>query len=108
MTQSRTSLRIASLPIRMARNVLLKTLLRVSVNNISSVASIMLPVSVSVFEVVFVPGVDGVVSENVTLALVGVDLDRVALALDIVLIELTELSKTENLFWLFIVKLFVG
>ena len=108
MTQSRTSLRIASLPVKMARNFLLKTFLRVSVNNISSVSSIMLPVGVSVFEVVFIPGVDGVVSENVTLVFVGVDLDRVALALDIVLIELTELSKIENLFCLFIVKLFVG
>ena len=68
----------------------------------------MLPVGVSVFEVVLVPGVEGVVSEKVTLALVGVDLNRVALALDIVLIELTELSKMENLFCVFIVKLFVG
>ena len=41
----------------------------------------MLPMGVSVLEVVFVPGVEGMVSENVTLALVGVDLDRVALAL---------------------------
>ena len=46
----------------------------------------MLPEGVSVFEVVLVPGVDGVVSENGTLAFVGVDLDRVALAFDILLI----------------------
>ena len=45
----------------------------------------MLPVGVSEFEVVLVPGVDGVVSENLTLAFVGVDFDRVALAFDILL-----------------------
>ena len=73
----------------------------------SSVSSIMLPVGVSVLEVVLVPGVEGVVSENVTLVLVGVDLDRVVLALDMVLIELTGLSKMEKLFCVFIVKLFV-
>ena len=58
-------------------------MLRVSVNNISSVSTIMLSVGVSVFEVVLVPGVDGVVSEKDTLAFVGVDFDRGALAFDI-------------------------
>ena len=100
MKQSLSSLRIAPLPVKMARIFLLKTLFRASVNNISSVSSIMLPVEVSVLEVVLVTGVDGVVSENVTLALVGVDFDGVVLAFDILLIELTELSKRENLFCL--------
>ena len=61
----------------------------------------MLPVGVSVLDEVFVPGVDGVVSENVTLAFVGVDFNFVALAFDILLIWFTELSAINNLFCLF-------
>ena len=61
----------------------------------------MLPVGVSVFEEVFVPGVDGVVSKNVTLAFVGVDFDHGALTFDILLMLLTELFELISLFCLF-------
>ena len=64
----------------------------------------MMPLGVSVFEVVLVPGVGGVVSENVTLAFVRVQLDRVALAFDIVLILLTELFELMDLICLFTVE----
>ena len=74
----------------------------------SSAYSIVLPVGVSVCEVVFVPGVEGVVSENVTLAFVGVDLDRVALAFDIVFMLFTELSDMKELICLFTMECFVG
>ena len=74
----------------------------------SSASSIVLPVGVSVCEVVFVPGVEGVVSENVTLAFVGVDLDRVALAFDVVFMLFTELSYMKELVCLFTMECFVG
>ena len=73
--QSRTSIRIASLPVKMARSFMLKILLSVSVKHTSSAASIkLLDGVVSVFDDVFVAGGDGVVSEKVTRAFVGVDL----------------------------------
>ena len=57
----------------------------------SSASPIKLPNGVSVLEEVCVPGVEGVASENVTLAFVGVDFDQVALVFGILLICLTEL-----------------
>ena len=73
--QSRTFLRIASFPVKMARSFLLKILLSASVKYSSSAASIKLPDGgVYVLDDVFVAGVDGVVSEKVTPAFVGVDL----------------------------------
>ena len=72
----------------------------------SSASSIALPVGVSVCDVVFVPGVEGVVSENVTLAFVGVDLERVALAFDIVFMLFIELSVTQELVCLFTMECF--
>ena len=74
-TQSRTSFKIASFPVKIASIFLLKTLFRVSVKRKSSAASTTLPDGVfSLFEEVFVAGVKGELSEKVTRAFVGVDL----------------------------------
>ena len=62
----------------MASSFLLNTLFKISVKHIFSAASIKLPDGVSLLEDVFVAGVDGVVSEKVTHAFVGVDFDLVA------------------------------
>ena len=48
-------------------------------------------------DVLLDPGVEGVVSEKVTLAFVGVDLERVALTFDIVFILFIELFDMRDL-----------
>ena len=89
-TQSRTSFRNASFPVMMASSFLLKILLRVSLKHRSCAASITLPNGVvSVFDEVLVAGVDGVVSEKLTRAFVGVDL--FIFALGFLSVELREL-----------------
>ena len=88
----------------MASSFLLNILFSVSVKHISSAASIKLPDGVSVLEDVFVPGVDGVVSENVSRAFVGVDFDRVAFVFGILLRRLTELFALSDLIELFKMK----
>ena len=86
-TQSPTSFIIASFPVRIANNFLLKTLFRVSVKRKSSNGV------VSVFKKVFVAGVEGELSENVTQAFVGADL--LVFARGILAIELIELFLRE-------------
>ena len=70
----------------------------------SSASPIKLPEGVSVLDDVWVPVVEDVVSENVTLAFVGVDFDRVVLVFGILLIWLTELLAWSVLTELFKVK----
>ena len=87
-TQSRTSFKIASFPVSIDRSFfLLKTLLRVTVKRKSPAASSKLPDGiVSVLDEVFVAGVEGVVSEKVTRALLGVALfvfDRGVLVIEL-------------------------
>ena len=97
MTQSCTSLRIASFAVKMAGNFLLNILFSVSVKHISSAALIKLPDVVSVLEDVFVAGVDVVVSEKVTRAFVGVYLDLNAFVFGILLSSFTELFVLNDL-----------
>ena len=59
---------------------------------------------VSVLEDVFVAGVDGVVSEKVTRALVGVDFGLVAFVFGILLSRLIKLFALSNLIELFKVE----
>ena len=96
-----TSLRIASFQVRMASSFLLIILISVSVKLISTTASIKLPDGVLVLEEVFVAGVDGVVSEKVTRAFVGVGFNLVAFVFGILLSRLTELFALSDLIGLF-------
>ena len=101
MTQSLTSLRMASFRVRIAITFLLNILFSVSVEHISSAASVKLPDGFSVLEEVFVAGVDRVVSEKVTRAFVGVDFDLVPFVFGILLSRLTELFALSDLIGLF-------
>ena len=100
-TQSRTSFNMASFPIRIASNFLLKIRLRLSVNLIySAVSMVMVDEGVSVFEDVLIAVVEGELSKKLTQAFVGFDFSALVRGiLDVEFIELFSDGWFLSLFW---------